>query len=112
MKRILTILSAAYLIAATSCTVISPVTATNNPIGDAVGKSSTKCFFPFTTSAIPSGAYAGKGFNIISSGMCTNKDYGVIEAADKGKLERIATVDLKKTNYVLFTKFEIIVTGE
>jgi hypothetical protein len=33
-------------------------------------------------------------------------------AAKKGKIDKIATVDVKTTNFILFQKVEIIVTGE
>jgi hypothetical protein len=112
MKNNIIILAFAALFGAASCTTIHPVTATNNPIGGATGKSTTNCLFPLVTASIPSAAMAGKGFNIVSSGMCFNKEYGVIEAAKNGKIERIATVDLKKTNFLIFTQFELIVTGE
>jgi hypothetical protein len=41
-----------------------------------------------------------------------NKNYGVNEAVKKGKITSLATVDIKITNYVIFTKAEILVTGE
>lgn len=95
MKRIITSLVVAAAFA--SCTAINPITATNNRIGDKVGKSESVCLFYF-------------GGN--SSGIVLNKNYGVQEAAKKGGLTSIATVDLKVTSYFLFSKTEIIVTGE
>lgn len=84
----------------TSCSTIVPYTATNNPIGDQVGKSKTTLILGAASS------------NNLESGFSTNKKFGVIEAAKKGNVERIATVDLKITNFVIFQKVEIIVTGE
>ncbi len=83
-----------------SCSTIVPYTATNNPIGDSIGKSRTTLIF---------GA-AGSGN--LEAGISTNKNFGVIEAAKKGNIERIATVDVKTTNFIVFQKVEIIVTGE
>ena len=83
-----------------ACSTIIPVTATNNPIGSKVGKSATTMFF------------GGANSLSLSSGIVTNKNYGVIEAAEKGNIERIATVDIKITNLYIFSKAEIIVTGE
>ena len=80
-----------------SCTVVSPVTATNNPIGDKVGKSETGCIF-----------YIGG----LSSGIVMNKNYGIVEAAQNGGITKIATVDVSTTNYIIFTKKTLIVTGE
>lgn len=84
-------------LAMASCATVSPVTATNNPIGDKVGKSETTCVF-----------YIGG----LSSGLVMNKNYGVVEAAKKGGITKIATVDLEVKNYVFFTKNTLIVTGE
>lgn len=84
----------------TSCSTIIPVTATNNPIGDSVGKSKTTLVF----------GVASRGN--LETGLSTNKKFGVIEAAQKGNIDRIATVDLKITNFGFFQKVELIVTGE
>ncbi|PHR31943.1 MAG: hypothetical protein COA38_06965 [Fluviicola sp.] len=84
----------------TSCSTIVPYTATNNPIGSQVGKSKTTLIL------------GGASSNNLESGFSTNKNFGVIEAAKKGNVERIATVDVKITNFVIFQKVEIIVTGE
>lgn len=84
----------------TSCSVTMPVAATNNPIGSKKGSSKTGIIFGMATP------------DNLGVGLVLNKNYGVIEAAKKGKIERLATVDLKVTNYIFFTKAEIIVTGE
>jgi hypothetical protein len=81
----------------TSCSTVMPITATNNEIGDKVGKSTSTCLF----------SYGG-----ISSGIVLNEDYGIQEAAKNGGLTTIATVDLKVQNYILFTKHTLIVTGK
>ncbi|NVK65394.1 MAG: hypothetical protein HWE22_12455 [Flavobacteriales bacterium] len=84
-----------------SCSTIVPYTATNNPIGDSIGKSRTTLIFG---KKVDSGS--------LEAGISTNKNFGVIEAAKKGNIERIATVDVKTTNFIVFQKVEIIVTGE
>jgi len=83
-----------------SCSTTLPYAATNNPIGDKKGKSSTVILFGTATQAN------------LGAGLVLNKNYGVIEAAKKGKITNLATVDLKVTNYGLWIKAEILVTGE
>ena len=100
MTRVKLLAIAAITLVFTSCSTILPYTATNNPIGDQVGKSKTTLIF------------GAAGSNNLESGFSTNKEFGVIEAAKKGNVERIATVDVKVTNFVIFQKVEIIVTGE
>lgn len=85
-----------------SCSLTSPVTATSNPIGSKEGRSSTMLI---------GGALAGYGQ--LGVGMIsTNGNYGVIEAAKKGGINKIGSVDIKVTNYIIFKKCEIIVSGE
>jgi hypothetical protein len=84
-----------------SCSMTRPYTATNNPIGAKVGKSETKIIFG-----------ASQGDQLAVGLIVTNKNFGVIEAAKKGKIDKIATVDVKTTNFYIFQKVEIIVTGE
>ena len=106
MKKF-TFLALGALLSLASCTSISPITATENPIGDKVGKSKTSCLFPLGP------LYnAGEGFNVVSSGICFNGKYGVLEAAKKGGINKIATVDLKQSNFLFFSTYELIVTGE
>lgn len=83
-----------------SCATTVPYAATNNPIGSKKGVSKTTILF------------GGADRTNLGYGLVLNKNYGVIEAAKKGKIENLATVDLKVTRYVIFTKAEIIVTGE
>jgi hypothetical protein len=82
-----------------SCTITRPYAVTNNPIGSKRGVSKTSTFISY-----PSELAAGV--------FVSNKNFGVIEAAKKGKINKVATVDVKKTNYLFFQKVEVIVTGE
>ena len=84
-----------------SCSTIRPYTATNNPIGSKVGKSETSIIM-----GTSSGDQLAVGL------IVTNGNFGVIEAAKKGKIDKIATVDVKTTNFIFFQKVEVIVTGE
>lgn len=101
MKK--TIIGSVLAIALTSCSVTMPYAVTNNPVGGKKGVSKTTVIFG------SSGAWGGS----IQQGLITtNKKFGVIEAAKKGGIERIGSVDVKSTNFVFFTKVEVIVTGE
>lgn len=91
----------AALVALQSCSITRPYTATNNPIGSKVGTSETTLIF---------GSSAGT--NLEAGLISTNKKFGVIQAARKGKINKVATVDVKTTNFVIFQKVEVIVTGE
>ncbi len=98
----------AGLVLGTSCTTIEPVTATDNPIGNKVGTSSNNCVFSLGRMVTA----GGEGFQQIGNGMCFSSTYGLKEAVDNGGINKVATVDLKSTWYVFFTKYELIVTGE
>jgi hypothetical protein len=41
-----------------------------------------------------------------------NKNFGIVEAAENGGIEKIGAVDYKITSYVFFVKKEFIVAGE
>lgn len=97
LNRILAVAFSAAIIS--SCTTIYPVTATNNPIGSKTGTSQT-------------GMIGTAGYGNLGTGLVFNGDYGVIEAAKDGNINRVGTVDIKVTNYYFFTKSEIIVSGE
>lgn len=98
MKKILGIILIGAAMA--SCSTTVPVAATNNPIGSKEGTSTTNCVF----------GMAGPG--LLSSGIVTNKKYSIADAAKQGGISKIATVDIKTTSYIFFTKATIIVTGE
>lgn len=101
MRKIYMIAAGAVLVALQSCSITRPYTATNNAIGSKVGKSETTIVF---------GNSSGK--NLAAGLIVTNKKFGVIQAAKKGNIDKVATVDVKTTNYVIFQKVEVIVTGE
>lgn len=100
MKKIKTLLFAGVVVLATSCTVTRPYAVTNNAIGDAVGTSKTTLIF---------GSSAGMGLQ--SALYSTNKNFGVIQAAKNGNLDKIATVDVQTSNYGIIAIVKIIVTG-
>ncbi len=115
MKRLAILAGGLFILGITSCTTTSPITATNNTMGTKVGTASNSCIFGFggAGGGAPSVASSGRGFNMISFGVCfNNKSYGIAEAAQNAGIERIGTVDLKTKWYVFFTKYELIVTGE
>jgi uncharacterized protein involved in high-affinity Fe2+ transport len=93
MKKVKYIASIAFLSAIlSSCSVTVPVAVTEVPIGAKKGVSETNVLFGY---------------------IQLNKNYGIAEAAKKGKITGgISTVDVKFTNYIVFGKKELIVTGE
>ncbi len=91
-----------------SCSVTSPLTATNNAMSGKVGKATNNCL-----SAAPLTRLANGELMPISGGWCFNdKKYDIYNAAMNGGITKVATVDLKITNYLFFQKYELIVTGE
>ena len=98
MKKIISLFAITALVI--SCQTTRPYTATNNPIGSKKGASETSFILGVSS-----------GENLVS-GIVLNKEFGVIDAAKKGNINKIATVDVKYTNYLLFGKAKIIVTGE
>ena len=71
-------------------------------------KSANICLFGNPAATAASG---GTGF-IISSGICLNGKYGVVEAVENGGIKTLGAIDLKVTNYYVFKKYELIVAGE
>jgi hypothetical protein len=98
MKKI--IIGIATIALVSSCSLTRPYAVTNNAIGEKTGVSKTTIIF---------GVSAG---NTLSTGIVSNKDFGVIEAAKNGGINKIGSVDVKTTNFLFFQKVEIIVTGE
>ena len=89
-----------------SCSITRPFAITSNEIGDKVGKVSCTCIgTPPPESIKPPVAAAG----VLCFG--TN-NFSIFHAARKAGITRVATVDLKITNYVFFTKYELIVHGK
>ena len=89
-----------------SCSVTRPLAVTDNALGEKSGKSANICLFGM---AAPAGGGAGQ---IISSGMCFNDKYGIVEAVENGGIKTVGAIDIKVTNYYVFKKYELIVSGE
>ena len=104
MKKFLFIGAAVAFL--TSCTTVYPVTATNNAIGGKVGTSETSMLFYFHKDVDVNYQVRGVGpiISTLSGGIVFNNDFGVIEAAEKGGLSKVATVDIEITNYFIFRK--------
>lgn len=76
----------------TSCSVTTPLAVSAAPVGTKKGYSETTILF---------GAWQ------------LNKNFGLAEAAKKGKITGgVAFADIKTTNYFFFSKKKIIVYGE
>jgi hypothetical protein len=100
MKNFKSILFVGIVVLATSCTITRPYAVTNNAIGDAVGTSKTTLIFGTST-----------GVTLQAGLLSTNKNFGVIEAAKNGNVNKIATVDVQTSNYGFISLVKIIVTG-
>jgi len=99
MKKILIVLAA--VAALSSCSTTIPYTATSNAIGSKKGVSKTGVIL------------GSNGGDQLAMGLLvTNGKFGVIDAAKNGNISKISTVDVKSTNYLIFRKVEVIVTGE
>lgn len=93
-----------------SCAVTVPFAVTNNTVGKKTGVSTTLCFFTgMGAGGTRIMAHTG---NLMYQGIMSNSNFGIVEAAKKGKIDKIGSVDLKTTAYVFFVKREFIVTGE
>lgn len=67
---------------------------------------------PLAVSDAPVGTKKGTSETIVLGAWEMNKNFGLAEAAKKGKIKgAIAFADLKTTNYFIFVKKEIIVNG-
>jgi hypothetical protein len=100
MKNLKTLLLGATVLFFASCIVTRPYAVTNNEIGDAVGTSKTTVIFGTSS-----------GTSLQAGVFSTNKEFGVIQAAKNGEIDKIATVDVQTANYGLFSIVRIIVTG-
>lgn len=123
MKRLYSILSVMLVSGLLmSCSTTTPLTATSNEVGDKKGTSSTTCLFSALTGvysqARAASYYQPRTLNATagtatSRGVCFGlKDYGIHEAATNANINKVATVDLKQTNYLLWRQFELVVTGK
>ena len=94
MKKIISILVAlVVLMSLMSCTTVSPLAATSNPVGEKVGHASATYLFGF----IP---------------LTFNADHGIQKAAKDGNITEISTVDVKVTDYILWSDVSTVVTGK
>ncbi len=100
----LSVLGASALLLA-SCSITQPLAVTDNSLGDKVGKSKTLCLFTAPAST------SGSGY-IISSGICTNGKYGIVDAVENGGIKTVGAVDIKVTDFILWKTYELIVAGE
>jgi hypothetical protein len=93
MKAINKVLMCGLLaVAVSSCTITAPLTASTAEIGDKRGESETVVLF---------------------GAIYLNKDYGVKQAAENGKItSAIATMDVRTTNFLIFSKKALIVTAK
>lgn len=91
-RRILGLIAVGVTALMTSCAVTMPVAVSEQPVGSKTGVSESIVLF---------------------GSIFLNGDYGVADAAANGKIKGgVSTVDEKTTNYVIFVKKEIIITGE
>ncbi|MEX0965905.1 MAG: TRL domain-containing protein [Bacteroidia bacterium] len=95
-----------------SCSTTLPLQATNNSIASKTGVSSNTCLLSTRYYNPASGGTMPSSLRMISNGLCFNGNYGIREAAEDAGISQVATVDLKVTNYVLWLKWELVVTGE
>ncbi|GAB4340281.1 MAG: hypothetical protein OHK0038_19760 [Flammeovirgaceae bacterium] len=92
MKKILLAMSAASMLALSSCSLTLPVAATSNPVGAKVGTAKATGFL---------------------SVLFFNQDASIQKAAKNGGITKISTVDIKMGNILgLIVTYETIVTGE
>jgi hypothetical protein len=104
---ILATASAALL---SSCALTVPFTVTNNEVGSKTGTSTTISLF--SGAGKRASALAPQVGYRFYHGIMLNKNFGIVEAAQNGKISKIGVVDYKITSYVFFTKEEFIVSGE
>ncbi len=90
-KTIFTIVSILLSLTIISCSTTTPYTATSNPIGSKMGKSSVTYILVFQV----------------------NNDAGIYKAAKNGGISKISTVDIKHTGFLgFYNNWDTIVTGE
>ena len=112
LTNILVVLTAAFTLASCSSTV--PLFVTTNQVGDKKGVSSNTCLFTYGGSSVQgqSSTVSPANGKLTSAGMCFNsEEYGIREAASRAGIDKIATVDLKRTWFFFWTEYELIVTG-
>ncbi|MGM0477727.1 MAG: TRL domain-containing protein [Bacteroidota bacterium] len=106
------ILGAIVAVGISSCSTIYPVDVTNNAVDAKKGTSETTIIFGTAGPVVTPSGTADISNVDYGHGLVLNKNYGVVEAAENGNINKVGAVDLKVTNYILWTKAEIIVSGE
>ena len=91
MKKLALAIVAALILFA-SCSTVTPVCATSNPVGSKVGEATATYLFGY-----------------IPLGSC---DMGIQKAAKQGGITLISTVDSKVSAGLFTTKITTVVTGE
>jgi hypothetical protein len=92
MKKMKIAMLAAAVAFLSSCSIIMPVNATSNTVGNKVGRSKA---------------------NVFLSVLAFNQDASIRNAAKNGGITKISTVDIKHTSILgIYDTYETIVTGE
>ncbi|MFB6306229.1 MAG: hypothetical protein ABEH43_04455 [Flavobacteriales bacterium] len=114
MKTIkISIMAIGLMFLMSSCMNTKPLFVTDNEVGGRVGTSSNTCLFTMPAYGSYSTQVANSSLKVTSAGLCFNsEEYGIADAADDGNINKVATVDLKVKNYLLFTVYELKVAGK
>ncbi|MFO8086450.1 MAG: TRL-like family protein [Bacteroidales bacterium] len=93
MKKFRNIIALVFaVLLLSSCSITMPVTATSNPVGDKVGRSSATVYF---------------------SVFAFDEDASIRTAAKNGGITKISTVDIKREDVLgIIVTYETIVTGQ
>jgi hypothetical protein len=102
MKMFSILIFAFIAISLASCVYTAPYMVTDNPIGTKVGKSIGTCY-----------DFLGIFSLLGNHAMCFNADFSIHTAAKNGGINKIATVDIKRTSVLgIVITYETTVTGE
>jgi hypothetical protein len=92
MKKVKLLIGALAIFAMTSCSITIPVSATSNPIGTKIGKSTGTGFF-----------------EVLNFGV----DASISSAAHNGGITKVSTVDFQKQDVLGIVQiYTCIITGE
>lgn len=91
MKKFISMFVIAAALCVTSCTTVTPITATSNPVGNKCGTSSS----------------------VRVLGLGGNANMGINSAAKMGGISRISHIDFKTFSFLgLYTQYTVLVYGE